>query len=243
MVETLHGIIIQVIPYRDQDAIITLLNPLKGLVSFKARGVGKITSKNSPSCQLFSEGEYVVDFAQEDGHRTLRTAELVYYPKIVLESIQASSIFQLLAEGIIKLDLDRFEEAYFSLYFLLHHFHEKTHGLTVALIILGQFLHWSGSAIEMDRCVNCGTQKQIVAVSMSEGGLLCHSCQTELGSPLDSPEYIRNFRLVMRATVDKNELFKVDPSHGFRMMNALFEHLKEMVGIDFKSQEVLKQIL
>ena len=53
-----QGIILKVVPYKESDAIVTLLTKEEGFISFKARGVFKINSKNASSLQLYTIGEY-----------------------------------------------------------------------------------------------------------------------------------------------------------------------------------------
>ena len=61
-----HGIIIKVVPYKESDAIISLLTKEEGVISFKARGVFKINSKTASSLQLFTIGDYTLEYKDKD---------------------------------------------------------------------------------------------------------------------------------------------------------------------------------
>lgn len=243
MEETYQGYVIQSIPYLETDAIITLLTERHGLISFKARGIAKITSKNNPSCQLYTFGEYLLDSKLEDGNRVLRTGQILFYPQEAMTNIQFNALLGLFAEGIRRLELDNFDDPFNQFDWVARNYHQETHSMTLALVILGQFINWSGSALEVDHCVNCGSSKQIVSVVLSEGGFICQSCNQELHFPLNEPDYIRSIRLIMKAKVQNTVSFKIDLRYGFRFLPQFFEYLSDMVGVNFKSREVLQSVL
>ena len=80
MSEIYQGIILKVVPYKESDAIITLLNKEEGLISFKARGIFKINSKNASSLQLYTIGEYKLESKLDYSNKTLSSSSIIYFP-------------------------------------------------------------------------------------------------------------------------------------------------------------------
>ena len=54
-----QGFVIKTVDYKEYDAIITCLTS-DGIISFIAKGVNKLTSKNRVSCTLYSFSEFTL---------------------------------------------------------------------------------------------------------------------------------------------------------------------------------------
>jgi DNA repair protein RecO (recombination protein O) len=89
------GYVISVVPYKDKDAIINLLTA-DGKFSFKARGILKLTSKNAPTCQLFTLGEFVITQKTETGHSVLTTSSSIKKVKNLLDNPLAATYLSFL---------------------------------------------------------------------------------------------------------------------------------------------------
>lgn len=239
---TLTGYVLRSVPYKESDVILTFLTP-QGLVSAKARGLLKGESKLRHACQVYTLGEYSFASTLEQGHKTLTGAVVKQAPTAVLQTIEVAALLGLFAEAITKIEVEEdvdvfgsYDSFYRSL--MLHPDYRSAY-----LVLLAQFLHWTGTTFEVDQCVNCGSQKNIVTVSTHEGGLLCARCNRELAIPLVEPEYLKLFRYVMKAPIDKFYLFEASPVYTHRLSLQLFDYLESMAGLTFKSQDVLAAIL
>ena len=103
---TIKGIIIKSSVYKESDAILTCLSREYGLVSFKARGVLKVTSKNASSCQLYTIGEYHLTGKNEYGHKILTSVDGIKYPSALFDNGHYLALFAFLSEAILKLELE-----------------------------------------------------------------------------------------------------------------------------------------
>jgi DNA repair protein RecO len=167
MEEILQGYVIRTVPYLENDAIITLVSKTKGIVSFKARGVQKPTSKNNPSCQLFVKGEYLLDFKQEDGHRRLRSGMVEHGFSPMHYDIKRFIVLTLASEGLLKFEESDFEDAYDFINNLFQVIQSDYFDFpTTVLILLSIFMTRSGCQLTADHCVNCGRTTEISVVSI-----------------------------------------------------------------------------
>ena len=111
MSEIYQGIILKVVPYKESDAIITLLNKEEGLISFKARGIFKINSKNASSLQLYTIGEYKLESKLDYSNKTLSSSSIIYFPLYIYEDLKYSCLFNFINE-IIYFYNDNYSELY-----------------------------------------------------------------------------------------------------------------------------------
>ena len=106
-----QGIILKSVPYKESDVIITLLTKEEGLISFKARGIHKINSKNASVVQLYTIGEYKLDEKTDYSNKTLISGSSIYFPLVIYEDLKYSCLLSFISETIINFK-DEYSEAY-----------------------------------------------------------------------------------------------------------------------------------
>ena len=63
----IHGYVLRSVDYQENDAIVTVLYE-SGVISFKAKGIKKLTSKNRSSCLLYAESEFVLEKSKNNNY-------------------------------------------------------------------------------------------------------------------------------------------------------------------------------
>lgn len=242
MEELLTGYVLRLSPYKENDVIVSLLTS-RGIESFKARGVSRSESKLRSSLQVYTYGEYTCNSKLELGHKTLTASNVLLAPVAAMESIELSSLLALFTEALLKMEFDDWVTVYESFTRFYHHLLLHKDYQTAYLVLLAHLVNWSGIAFEVDQCVNCGDTRNIVALSASDGGLICSRCNTELRYQVAEPDYIKLCRYVMKAPIDKFHLFQSIPQYTHRLAALLFEHLEQEGGIALKSKEVMMSIM
>ncbi len=103
---TIHGLVLRVTAYKDQDALLTLLTPNHGKITVKARGLRR---KNSPliaACQLLAYGEFTL--FEYKGMYTINEAhsvELFTSLRKDLQKLSLGTYFAQAAEVLSQEDL------------------------------------------------------------------------------------------------------------------------------------------
>jgi DNA repair protein RecO (recombination protein O) len=236
------GYITSIVPYKENDGIINVLTS-DGKFTFKARSILKPTSKNYASCQLFTLGEFVVAFKTEAGHSTLTSATVIKKVKNLIDRPTAATYLSFLTEVISK------DESNVGNYF---EFFDKTVDLinqgyldflTLSLVTLTNLMSNEGIELVADRCLSCDSTEEIETVSYQNGGFLCHDCNLKYKEPLYSIDYLKNFRLVVLATIDDVTKFNVEHKVGLIILNDFFTYIEQYTGISFRYKNILKSIL
>ena len=173
--------------YQDKDTIIDAISET-GSVSFKVR------SGQTPNCHVpwINNPLVVADVEYVDNPRyrnkILKGAKLLFYP---LDNIDYDSLleFQLAREIIdnILLPEEKFR-VFNDLLDYLTACHGRKNNLLKTLMFMARAIQYSGSGLVVDRCVFCGSTKDIVSFSFADGGFICRECMHE-GMPIDLSPY------------------------------------------------------
>lgn len=239
---TIKGIIIKSSVYKESDAILTCFSREYGLVSFKARGVLKVTSKNSSACQLYTIGEYHLTSKNEYGHKTLTGVDVIKYPSSLFDNGKYLALLAFLSEAILKLELEdnNLIEIYDVFIFLLNNISKNYSLIFASLIVFKYLFDYSGLHLQVDECCKCSNKKNIVGISYVDGGFICGKCANESAGFKEYPaEYLRIFRYIQKAKIENVFALDIDTRIGYSILNTWFNYLYEAIGVNFKSKDIL----
>ena len=96
--QLVKGYVIRNVPYGESDAIVSVLTE-EGIISFKARGIKKITSKNASSCLLYAFSEF--ECATKGNYKYLTRGSLISSNYQLYEDIDKMCICGLISETIL----------------------------------------------------------------------------------------------------------------------------------------------
>ena len=235
-----QGIILKVVPYKESDAIITLLTKDEGFVSFKARGVFKINSKNSSSLQLYTIGEYKLEYKTDYSNKTLSSSSVIYFPLVIYDDLKYSCLLGFASE-VIQMYKDNYEESYFIMDYIIRNL-ETIDILTCSLVLLKYVLKWNGILFEVDACVDCKS-KIVDAFSYESGGFLCHKCNENSNLNITNINYLKQIRIIMKANINNIMSFKVDEIIGYKIFVDLIKYIENNLGSYYKTKEMLIMVI
>ena len=172
-----RGLVLRVTPYRDYDALLTVLTQEQGKLTLKARGLRRKNSLLVAPCQLLAYGEYVI--FEYRGMYTINEAhslELFQQLRNDLTKLSLGSYFAQAAEVVSQEDLPNPELLSLvlnCLYGLSKYDIDKrkikaAYELRLACI--------AGYAPDLSGCYNCGNLRPD-RFDISQGVLECVSCR------------------------------------------------------------------
>lgn len=229
----MEGIVLSVVPYREKDAIVTLLGDDDEKHAYKVKGMFKMGSRSGAIIQKHYHIRY--DEVEAKGFPLLVNVELVNaYPQL-----HQQLVYIVGADYICEW----FEKCDVSLPFTLLDFYLKQLPFDFYRILCffqAFVLEVEGIRPHVDSCVRCGATSNIAVISTKEGGFLCKSC----GSAYiyRSKEELYNYRIlgkITRDAYDKVEQIQFT-KNDFMHQLSLYE---EYGSIRWKSQTFLKRLL
>ena len=234
-----QGIILKVVPYKESDAIVTLLTKEEGFISFKARGVFKINSKNASSLQLYTIGEYKLESKTDYSNKTLSSSSVVYFPILVYDDLKYSSLLSFVSEVVLT-NKENYEEIYDVLEYIIKNL-DNLDLLTTSLVVLKYVLKWNGLLFEVDSCIGCQS-KTVEVFSYEHGGFLCHKCN-KTHTNITNINYLKNIRIIIKANYNNFLSFKVDDVIGYKIFVDLVKYIENNLGTYYKTKEMLMMLI
>jgi len=200
MDDVITGIVAAAADYKEADQLVTVITPDHGRLTFYARGLKKPASKNAGACRLFSRSEFVCDYDPERGRQLLKTASLKDGRPLLQTDYQRLAIASAVLEVAAQADSE--EPLYDLLDAALDRIESGQEPYTAACVFVGQTLKRLGIEPVVDGCAQCGATAGIEAISIEDGGFLCHECNRTTHLPAMTVEQLHRFRLVNKASFD-----------------------------------------
>ncbi len=240
MNDKVDALILAVKDYREYDALITALTPL-GRLNFVARGLKKATSKNAYALQLFSKSNLLFDLKDKNQLNVLKIAEVKESNRFLREDFNTQILAAIGAEiGLVLTDEPDLYQMIDQLYTRLN---KQKDIFGYFNCFLAHILQREGNTPQVDSCVVCGRQQNIVAVSVSQGGFLCQECFGHYDGIQLSPQLLRAFRLINKVPEGKEETIMSPEVNNVKITNLLLDFMEEYSGITIKARKFISEII
>lgn len=206
------AIILKIQPYKEKDRIVFAYSKDFGKISFIAKGVNQLKSKNAPSLQELTHVELVI--IPKKGMATLIKSSIVNFHRNIKEDLSLQIYASYMCEYVYKQEesnqprLDIYSMLIQSLDALESGYPAK---LIYALFNL-KYLSLTGYDFEVDSCVNCDNTSQIVSISIQAGGFVCNQCLTTMDKVYskDQLKLFRHMKLLGLNRIDEIKYKKED---------------------------------
>jgi DNA repair protein RecO len=104
---------------------------------------------------------------------------------------------------------------------------------------MAQAIRFGGFDLEVNKCVNCGSKKNIVAFSFVEGGFICQNC---LNETIDR-DLNKNQMVLLRKIFNSRDLCLLETPYNYDEAYILFKKfinfIEEAFGYHFKNLRLL----
>jgi DNA repair protein RecO (recombination protein O) len=187
------GVVLRTYKLGEADRILVVLTAGHGKVRAVAKGVRKTKSRFGGRLEPLNHVSLLLYEGRELD--IVSQAETLNSPAPLLTDLDRLTQGLALVEAVDQLALDRepAPELYRMLVGALRTLEERPHPLVVPAFYW-KLLALEGVRPELDACVRCGEETDLVAFDMDEGGALCRSCRR--GASL-SADALRLMRLVL----------------------------------------------
>lgn len=184
---SIEGIVLKKVDYKDNDRIITLLTKERGRVDLSVRGARKVKSPLMAASEIFTLGEYVI--VKGKNHETLSNFTLIesfYDLRFDYELLSIASVMLLSAYAVASKD----EPA--ALLFLLlkrsllrlNSRKNSPHACLASFLL--HFSNIEGFKPRLNHCAVCERrleEEENAYLCPAEGGLVCSKCAAALHFP------------------------------------------------------------
>ena len=235
-----EGIVIRSTPFRDHDAMVTVLSNDK-IRSFLCRGALKYESKLGASVNIYTKSRFLINRGKE-GY-ALRNSEILNSYEKIKTNIESLAVQDFIGEITNKMiQEDDASSIYPYLEKSLDSLNNGFHPFSIALLYFAKVLTVAGLGLNVDSCQICGKKDDIVAVSYSDGGFICRDCFSPLYHKKSDPNKLKMLRYIFK--VDLANYVRVDfpKKESLELINELAKFLDNVNQLNLKSIELLRKI-
>ena len=231
-------IVLSITPYKEKDAIINAITENE-TITFLAKDLKNPKSKNAPLNNILT----VADIELMDGsfkHPILKSSKSLSTSLKVEMNAEYLGTLLILDEMVLNLFPE--EDQYVMFHPLenaLDNLRKNNDWLMTLLLFMATAIRLGGFQLEVNKCVMCGSTKNIVTFSFNDGGFICQNCfQTEMGRELS-----KNQMLLLRKIVNCPDyrLQSADYAHEdlMALLARLTQYIEEAFGYHFKNMRLL----
>lgn len=243
---TTPGLVLRVTPYRDTDAMLTLLTPRNGKLTVKARGLRR---KNSPliaSCQILCYGEFTL--FENRGYYTINEAhsvELFQGLRRDLELLSLGTYFAQVGELISQEDQPSPELLSLLLNCLYGLDKLKLNPQLVKAVYEMRIACHAGYTPDLTGCHHCGALSPD-RFDLSQGRLECASCRDPGSSGIRmpvSPGVLEALRYICFCDSKKIFSFQIGEGAIGELSNITESYLTTQLERGFSTLDFYKSLL
>lgn len=239
---TTTAFILKTVPYKENDRMVYAYTKDFGKLTFIAKGVNKINSKNASSLQELTYVELVM--IPKKGISTLIKASIIDFYTLIKEDLELQIYASYIMEYVNKQEEDNvpdpkvFKVIKQAMVALKQGYPTK---LVYSLFNL-KMLTIAGTALEVNACAHCHEVRPIVSISIQEGGFICSAC-LKSQDVLFSKEQLKLFRHMALLGFDRIDDIVYSKKDLSVLCQVIEQFVEEYSGIYFQTKKFIKTLL
>lgn len=178
MLIEVEGFILKETAYGESSKIINVLTKEKGLIGIMCKGAKSMKSKLRACTQTFTYGVFNLYF-KEDKLSTLVSVDIINPLKNIRQDLTKMSFVTYISELTSQvLKESKSQHIYDNFINTILKIEHGLDPLILTNILELKYLPLLGVGLNLDSCIKCGNQTEIVTIDASYGGLICKGCYT-----------------------------------------------------------------
>lgn len=240
MIEKLEGVIISDKTYSESSKIINIITKEHGVIGVLCKGAKRIKSGMSGTTTKLTYGYFNL-YYKEGKLSTLISVDIIDSFKNIKKDITKISYFAFISELVSQVIKHEYNEDIFDLYInSIKKIDEGFDEVIITNILELKLLDYLGIRPSLDECVICKDKTNIVTISPSKGGFICHKCRTN--EPIVEEQTIKLIRMLYY--IDISKISKTDINDKVKKEVDYFinEYYDQYSGLYLKTKAFIKNI-
>ena len=240
MIKKIEGIILSEVDYKESSKIINILTPEEGIIGVVARGAKRLKSPIANVTNKLTYGYFHLN-AHENRMPTLIEVDIINSFKNIKKDLTklSYSIFLLeLSGGVYKNENNK--NIYKLLIDSLIKIEEGYDPMVITNILELKYLEYLAILPVIDKCVSCGSTKDIVTISSYKGGYLCKNCVTTDNIVTDKT--IKLIRMFYYVDISKITKLEISENIKKEINDFIDDYYDRYSGLYLKSKTFLREI-
>lgn len=239
MLTKLEGIVVSCVDYKESSKIINILTKDNGIVGVLAKGSKRLKSSISATSNVLTYGYFYLR-SKNNGMFSLVEVDVIdSFKNIKKDLVKLNYSIYLLELSTQVYRHDNNSIIYDLLISGLKKINENYEPEIISIILELKLLEYLGIKPIIDKCVCCGTTKDMVTISSYKGGYLCKDCVNN-----ENIFNVKTLKLIrMFYYVDLDKITKIDISRNIKRELSLFvdDYYDRYSGLYLKSKVFLRE--
>lgn len=237
-----EGIILKTQEYKERDLIVTVYSKEYGLLTFHARGVRKMQSKNAYALSLYAHSRIYFDYHENKTMYSLKSAEKITVFRHLYEDLEKQAIASVIAELAYSLKLEASESFYSLLISCLKQLNDSNNFFGVLGFYLAKCCEYIGITPAVDGCVKCNNTTSIATISIVDGGFICKYCYDGNRHRKYNLETLQTFRIMVKSSITDLETVLNLKQYSYGEIEVILDLFLEYSGVVLKSVKFLYKL-
>ena len=227
-------------PYGENSKIVNILTKDKGLIGVMCNNVKSIKNPLRTKTLRFTYAYFHINY-NENKLSKLIDVDIIDNFTNIKNDIELISYAQYINELTYQVYKQSESIDIFNMYIsTLIKLNTKQDPLILMNILELKYLDYLGVGLNLDCCVNCGDQKNIVTIDPDEGGFICKNCHTN--QRILSPKSIKLIRMYYLINIDSISSIKIDKDIANEINYFIDKYYERYTGLYLKTKDFLKKL-
>ena len=227
-------------PYGENSKIVNILTKDKGLIGVMCNNVKSIKNPLRTKTLRFTYDHFHINY-NENKLSKLIDVDIIDNFTNIKNDIELISYAQYINELTYQVYKQSESEDIFNMYIsTLIKLNSKQDPLILTNILELKYLDYLGVGLNLDCCVNCGDQRNIVTIDPDEGGFVCKNCYTN--QRVLSPKSIKLIRMYYLINIDSISSIKIDKDIANEINYFIDKYYERYTGLYLKTKDFLKKL-
>ena len=240
MIKEFTGIVVSETLYGESSKIINVLTEDNGIVGIMAKGAKKVKSKLRIGTEKFTIGVFNVYYYEGKLSKLISVDIVNSLVNIKSDIIKIGYLTYITELAHQCARQNSSNDIYKILISTINKMEEGLNPKILTNIMEIKMLDYLGSGLELDKCVICGTSKNILTFSNKNGGLVCKNCYTN--EVIYDNKVILMLRAYHHIEIDSIKSLDISKSTSDSINFILEHYYSDYTGLYLKSKKFLEEL-
>ena len=225
-----RGIVLTETPYSESSKILNVLTEDYGLIGIISKGCKAVKSKLRGVSNKMNYCEYTINYKENGLSTLIEGSNINSFKNIYVDMKKATYAFYLM-DLISQVLKENNNKIIFNI--LVDSLIKINDGLSPELIsniVEIKLLDYLGVNLELDNCVNCGSNEGLITIDLTSGGVICKNCYHD--GYVMNDRALHLMRILKKVEIGKLEKLEITDEDIFKEIDKfIYEYYSSYTGI------------
>ena len=232
------GIVLSETPYSETSKILNVLTIDYGLIGIISKGCKNLKNKLRGVSNKMNYCEYTINYKEKGLSTLIEGTTINSFKNIYVDMKKATYAFYLMDLVSQVLKENNNKEIFNLLVPSLVKINDGLSPELISNIVEIKLLDYLGVSLNLDECVLCGNNNDLITIDLASGGVICKNCYND--GYIMNNKALRLMSLLKKVDISKLEKLEITDDEIFKEINKFIsEYYTDYTGIYLNKNKVL----